>query len=85
MQPSKPNETSRRASGASDVYVRMFGSPYPQELGVVGSDEHPITVVELPRVGQYVLTCGCGWSEIAVTVNHARMLTHRHAPDQQTS
>ncbi len=59
----------------------MLGSPYPQRIGVVGTDEHPITIVDLPRLRQYRLTCRCGWSATAVTWNHARMLTGQHAPD----
>lgn len=59
----------------------IIGSLYPHTIGVVGTDEHPITVVELPRLRQLRLSCTCGWSATAVTHNHARMLSNRHAPD----
>ncbi|UYP19775.1 hypothetical protein OED52_04245 [Rhodococcus sp. Z13] len=65
------------------MWLYMVGSPYPQRLGIVGTDEHPITVVHLPRKDQFHLRCRCGWTAIGVTLNHARMLTGRHAPDQQ--
>ncbi|QOW00618.1 hypothetical protein RCF27_10230 [Rhodococcus pyridinivorans] len=81
MTQSKNNP--HPAAGTLDRLLAR-GSRNPHQLGVVGTDEHPITVVNLPRERQLYLACRCGWTAVAVTLNHAQLLTGQHAPDQHS-
>ncbi|MGA4690703.1 hypothetical protein ACPCXD_10605 [Rhodococcus sp. AB351] len=79
---TQPQITPRLRHGNLDV--RLWLGRAPHQLGLVGSDEHPITVTNLPRERQLHLTCRCGWTAVAVTLNHAQLLTGQHAPDQRS-